>query len=103
LYKGENSIFVFHKKKNVSYDYENKFLKNWITLGESDARAERRRNKEQRGLEDRIKCDTDDEVTTNGKIEKKQKNSRSGHLTSASATDEETEPHIEIKRKKKEM
>jgi len=33
------------RKKKVSYDYENKFLKNWITLGESEARVERKRNK----------------------------------------------------------
>eukprot|EP01124_Arcella_intermedia_P030604 TRINITY_DN6732_c0_g1_i2.p1 TRINITY_DN6732_c0_g1~~TRINITY_DN6732_c0_g1_i2.p1 ORF type:complete len:150 (+),score=32.15 TRINITY_DN6732_c0_g1_i2:171-620(+) len=40
LIKRENN------KKKVSYDYENKFLKNWITLGESEARAERKRNKD---------------------------------------------------------
>jgi len=40
-------------KKRVSYDYENKFLNNWIYLAESDAKAERKRNKE-----DRIRCDT---------------------------------------------
>jgi len=53
------------RKKKVSYDYENKFLKNWITLGESEARVERKRNKGEKNQEDRSKS-SDDENGNDG-------------------------------------